>query len=211
MMIVPTFMRAGLAQIQSQFPEAVIVGGALRDTYFGRPVKDVDVFVTHIEAADGRDFIWEKLRAAFPLETNVQETGVFLSMSNVRLIVPDAKDYEDWSGGDVRAVYEVEIMEDQPPFQIITTSAPMTLHEARDRVDFDICQIAFDGRLVTASTGFQQAALTKTATYVGAGCDKQRDRSFKRATRLHGKYPDWTFIVGDRTIFPVPKWQDCAV
>ena len=217
MSIVPYFMCAGLARIQTQFPEAVIVGGALRDTYFGRSIKDVDVFVTHIESVDGRDFVWEKLRAAFPKEYDNDNFDIFdcrVAVSdypNVRLVVPDARDYEDWSDGDVRSVYEVQIEEGQVPFQIITTNKPMSRDDVMMRVDFDFCRTAFDGRLWDFAPSFYEAGQRKTATYVGSSDPKQMGRSCRRGERLHDKYPDWTFDIGDRIIFPVPKWQDFAI
>jgi hypothetical protein len=40
-----TDLQSLLVDIRSHFPHAVIAGGAPRDAYFGRPIKDIDVMV----------------------------------------------------------------------------------------------------------------------------------------------------------------------
>src|ERR1035437_7664894 len=42
---IPQDWKDVLARVQGAFPGAIIAGGALRDLYHGKPVKDVDIFI----------------------------------------------------------------------------------------------------------------------------------------------------------------------
>lgn len=197
MTLIPQYMKDGLRRIQTQFPEAVIVGGALRDLWFDRPVKDVDVFVQHREMQGSVDVVAAALTRAFPpppLSIDLSELGLQdWDYPHVNRVIPDAKDYADWAGGAVRAVYEVRTDAHHPPFQIITTDLPTDLISLRDRVDLSFCQIAYDGGSLHVGPKFREAHTTRTVRYTGPVDYAQLQRTMRRVARLKLKYPDFAF------------------
>lgn len=190
--MIPAYMEDALRAVQTQFPEAVIVGGALRDLWYKRPIKDIDVFVRHA------DDVHARLEKAFPALV----TGDFLVLPRVCCTVPDTKDYIDWSGGDVRQVYEVTLPDTPIPLQIITTDGLTDITSLRDRVDFSFCQIAYDGRACHVGPKFTRTHLTKSVIYTGDHEDYQISRSARRAHRLSAKYPEMSFVFPTHTVPP---------
>jgi hypothetical protein len=203
-MKIPDYILEGYARIKAQFPEAVIIGGALRDALYDRPIKDVDVFVKHTSTEDilrrlGKTLPPPPASCTFPggcgsCDCDLSSIDAFLGFRPyVNLVIPDALegDYADWSGGDVRAVIEVRYTENDPPFQIISTDLPCVASLLRDRCDLSFCQASFDGTLFEISPAFYATELTRRVTFHGR--EDQRSRTQTRIERLRQKYPDFEF------------------
>lgn len=162
-----------LAKVQTQFPEAVIAGGALRDVQLGKHVKDVDIFV----------------------QSRGQKTRAMLELAvdrEARPMNPEwVKKYEE-QFTELFAVYE-NLGHDfnGAAFQVIALNMDVTLDTVVDRIDFGICRIAHNGQNYLITEEFMLDARNETFTLINAG---NRDGSINRFYRLtadYGKYEGW--------------------
>ena len=178
--------------------EALIAGGAVRDTLLGRPIKDVDVWV----------------RGAFPaalipwIESVVAE-GDFVSVRKVC-----AGDYIKHFGSEKMHVGRVlEVMVDHRyggdvMFNIIEMVGATSWEDVVNHFDFGVCRawLAFDGTLMFGNE-FLKDACARTFTYLGK--DGTDERSWNRWERFKAdKYRDWSFV-GLSDPFE-PMTFDCA-
>ena len=166
---------------------AYLAGGAIRDTYHARPIKDFDIFVP-AETLDGIDFT--TLEPAFGpdwqythhipdeyFEGNMAEEcgpiAVFEKLSNF-----------DFLEGYV------------PPIQLIGLKA----REGREwgpeavlgRIDIGLCRALLNARGDTlVAPEFITDSRQQTLTIVDK---RDPERSLKRAKRIQEKYPEFTIV-----------------
>ena len=63
-----------LSQVQKKHPEAIIAGGFLRDLYFGKKFKDIDIFVANPVGFISFDFIAEtKYDMTYSTDSEISE------------------------------------------------------------------------------------------------------------------------------------------
>lgn len=171
---IPAAWRLVLKEIQLQgFPEAAIVGGALRDLVHGVPVKDVDIFVTDSP----------KLREAL---------GVVFPQGYKTVLHPNSCDYID-SLADVTSVYEG--VRHGVEFQIIAVRDQASVEDFVARIDFGICRIGYDGSAAYHPESFIRDVQNKTFTLLRSDDAAQFNRSLERYDRLQAKYPKHTLVV----------------
>ena len=167
-----------LEEIQVVCPSAVIAGGALRDLWFGVPVKDIDIFIE----CGGMD----------------EAEGLFKKLGGV---MPE----KEWSGGleDVteaglypESMREVVLVEDYPrqtegglPVQLIFVN--WKTHRITARFDIGICRIATDGNTLIVDEGFEEDAANETLNIRRCNNKWMLGASISRLIRLLKKYPDW--------------------
>ena len=176
---IPDSWKQVLETIQRQCPSAVIAGGALRDLHFGKPVKDIDVFI----AAGGID----------------EAEGLFKLLGGKP---PKSRDYglQDIDGQP--AVYpesmrEVILVEDYPK-KLNPTGIPVQLIFVNwqtasiiERFDMGICRISFDGIQVKHDRWFTEASEEKVLNIVRCQHKNALGASIGRYVRLLKKYPDF--------------------
>lgn len=181
MIEVPIEARRWLENVQRVAPSAVIAGGFLRDLHAGVQPKDIDIFVP---APFGMVWLPEPMRSEC---RTVYRTG------------------EGYNGGMRDEVIWVgEIPTSYLPLNIVVLMTPnpdMTREEfaafVRERVDFDFCQITFDGSRLSLTTACSAALRTKTATCVLPPDDPDRRRSWRRAERWKTRFRGWRFRFPD--------------
>lgn len=186
-MTVPREWVGTLKLVQTLFPEAVLAGGALRDLDNKKPVKDIDIFVTHSDNVENRlrvIFGDEEVRCELP------ETIASYVMEN--------------PPRDVRSIYHCGQTVSGVAIQVITLQLdkPFSLETVIERLDIGLCQIGTDGAYGTDhGNGDPTVSVSMTLDYLNDVSDKKftimvdsvhRDRSLARIERLSKKYPEWT-------------------
>lgn len=155
-----------LRRVQQEYPGAIIAGGSLRDLYYGRPVKDVDIFIP-----TDPDDPWAEQVTKDPnwVVTKIKRPGYAL---------PDNTDRE------IYEVEEIDILGTQ--FDFIYCSP-----ESMDLLTFDmsICQIAFDGTTWITTKAFDETARTKVIT---VEIQQHPQRKIDRIARMTAKFPEFT-------------------
>lgn len=167
---------------------AFLAGGACRDDYNQRPIKDYDIFVpdhvlnqaepTAIAAALGAPW---KFTQAFPTDyfqgNMAKQVGPIFVFEN---------------GGN--AVFDNTFcLPDGPPIQLIGLKVPSeaewNIHHVLNRIDIGLCRTGLkaNGSWVFAPE-FTSDVVSRTITIV----DKRDvDRSLIRARRIQEKYPEF--------------------
>ena len=169
-MQVPVEWKQVLQDIQQVFPGAKIAGGALRDLFFERPIKDVDIFCNIDEMPQGFDSM---LMEVFPQLVLVQGAGSdkYLGETSDRPI------YGIYQFTDAKYKYEI----------IVTIAACCDV----DLFDLSICQITFDGDTLHMTDKF--AATVETGCIEVCNINRA-DRQEDRIKRILEKYPDFTIL-----------------
>jgi hypothetical protein len=173
----------------SGFPEAVIAGGALRDLDNGRPVKDVDIFLKY------RIGLKEQLDDYFGQDGKVIIGEQLASYSNALI--------------DVTASYEYRVGE--TVFNIVALARDVTPEVVRNRIDFGLCRISFDGEKVEKSPEYDTDQANKTMTLHRCESSEQYNRSMQRFERLSAKYPEHKLVVpAHLAIYHIPPFEEIA-
>lgn len=182
--LIPSAWGELIATIRHRCPGAVIAGGCLRDVAFGGVVKDIDVFVPQ----GPRDNIG--LWNALGHPTNVIHAGY---MGGIRSEVLEISEYRNTRYGLPIQVIDVTYEND-------STFIPAILQ----RMDFDACQIAWDGLVLHTTAAFETALRTQKWSVVNAEDDVQATRSLKRAARFAERYPHITINteLAERQVIP---------
>lgn len=163
--------------------EAIIAGGAVRDTVTGKPVKDIDIFVMLTsdddKASEKFAIACEKLAKKLGGELEIDSSPEFYcgQLDLARVTVKEE--------GEPDEIYEIIGIWNEYPDNDV--------HD----YDFGLSQM-----FVTSSGLFMTPAAAKdlqnkTITYMHAGKMRDHDnrlRSKRRLARLRAKYSDWTFV-----------------
>ena len=180
-MEVPASFLKALAIVQCADPSALLGGGALRDTFLGRPVKDVDIFV-------GPEFNhWKLYEAARGCVLKTQ-----LHFGDYGPSRPDLPHISD--------IWELQLDGEasEPPLQIIKRDHKIDPYEFVSSFDFGFNQVGLamingENRYIY-TPAFWQDVRAKTATIQITARDPNHIRSVRRAKRLREKYPDFQFM-----------------
>lgn len=192
---------------QTGAPEAVIAGGALRDTFNGAAVKDVDIF---LRARGNRKAHRSLLKEAFAAaNVTVIEQSFSDSYGTTRIAFPDpvsAKEStnfgygllrkratESWKilAGPNRTEYNVIFVDDNIDRKM-AEAAPAREQQKifagnlLGTFDIGLCQIATDGDVVVSTPEYKSDVKKKEITLLlpnGSSEDHLR--------RVVKKYPDW--------------------
>jgi hypothetical protein len=187
-----------LLRLQEHFPEAVIAGGAIRDTYLDRPVKDIDIFVANRPGVDMKEL----------LDKAIGTTGEVLAEQLV--------DYENGTTG-VSAVYDyktpsdflnLEVRQSHPDYQVIVIDFPKDLNKFASFLmeDFDIglCRVMHNGREPIVTPEFNHDRVNKTLTvFTKADAPtRSKERTTQRIERISEKYRD------HKVVYPSGYWPE---
>ena len=159
-----------LSQVQKKHPEAIIAGGFLRDLYFGKAFKDIDIFVAnpvgYISPAFTRD---SKYDMTYSTDSEISEVEK-LWYDTIETVI------------NYSSPIEVNI--------ICVPSGNLTARVQEH--DFDFCQVYTDGKQIYGAEILQQVQQTKQITLVQCENTKQLERSLRRWDRFQEKYPGFT-------------------
>ena len=163
------------------FPSAIVAGGCVRDEIFGKPVKDIDVFVSYADVA--RWYTTDHI-AHF-------ENAIGRKVTK-----------EDWSTymdiPDVDSVYSVHSLTKELPVQIIVMKKGLSPVQRIDQLDFGFCQVFANGKDVFATDEFYDDLRNKTITLVHCEHQHEFDRSWVRLNRLMKKYPEFDYVIPEK-------------
>lgn len=163
------FFREVLREVKVMFPGShpVIGGGALRDAFHNRPIKDVDVFLRATE---------HPLGLKHPFINTV--------------ISQDASSSGGGMRHDMHGCWDIMFRIQGFPVQLIVAD----FKDAADLAgtfDLGLSRITYDGIEVFYHDDFRADSEAKQFRIVRADDDGQTARSEKRIERLLGKYPDF--------------------
>lgn len=156
-----------LREVRRMFPGSspVIGGGALRDSFHKRPIKDVDVF---LRAKD------------HPIGLDHPETS---------LVIPET--ISEYCGRpDLHGVWNVKDHIRGYEVQLIRSDFE-TPEDLAASFDIGLCRITYDG-VVYIHPAFTRDSLDKKFRIERHDNDNEVARSKRRITRLRTKYPDFT-------------------
>lgn len=170
---IPNEWQGVLKSIREVFPSAVIAGGALRDLFNERPIKDVDIFVPVIYDKEGSlDHLYEKVWDLFAGE------NITLDQNSVYGIKTTEEDDRD-----LYAIFRL-IRKDWS-YDIILCDLGASKVE---NFDINLCQIAYDGKELITTRAYWNAVQDKTLRVMNVN---RTDRNKARLERLHQKYQDF--------------------
>ena len=174
-----------LHKVQGELPSAVIAGGALRDLWHGKPIKDVDIFIPMQADEVDLEAIERKVLAIYPYSELVL-TSMYGQKGDVA--TPGFRNiFAIWRMTVDDVIYEMIFIEDMGENMI-------------EVFDISICQIMFDGELLHTTSEFNRTI----SDGVIRVCNTNRaDRQVKRLRRVMDKYPEYVCEPGalDEVLF----------
>lgn len=192
---IPMSWKAALRLVQRIYPGAQLAGGALRDRDAGVKVKDLDFFATQHDGSF--DEAQETVRW-------FASQGIVASLSEATL---------PYTAGlltsKIAHVVDFKI-EGCPPCQLIIGDFDMT--ELLKEFDFGVCQIAFDGKVITKTGNYERDFRRRKFRMVTECSDRQFIRRLERWHRLSKKDPPaglstWAFEPKTRCNCPITAFK----
>jgi hypothetical protein len=159
-----------LFQVQKKHPEAIIAGGFLRDLYFGKKFKDIDIFVAN--------------PIGYISDSFIRDTSYDMTYSTDSEISEVQKLWYDISSMEGLGFDAFEV-------NIICVPSGNLVDRVQEH-DFDFCQVHTDGKQIYGAEILQQVQQTKQITLVQCENQKQLKRSLRRWDRFQEKYPGFT-------------------
>jgi hypothetical protein len=167
-----------LEALQRAIPGSVhIAGGAVRDTILGRPIRDVDIFLSNVDA--------EPAAALLRAEFGYVKVGEW-------------KQYMGFSDPMVERVAKFEKADETIPICLIGLKESLSPHDNIDRFDFGCCMAAWPGGTAKMITDvrFKRDVESKTFTLCRADDLAQFSYSMVRFKKLTAdRYEGWKLAV----------------
>ena len=183
---IPAEALEALERVQTVDPYAILAGGVLRDSLFGKEVKDVDIFV-------GPGFGIMDLQAVFQDEA----VSVEFDVTSINNRDPS---YGKGFGEQVEMVFRVEPWDyfaQKRPIQIIVRRDPIILDGVLADFDWSFCQIckwnAIKNGMCYATHNFRLSMNDGPVFNTLPLDDKRMPHSLERGRRLSAKYPERAF------------------
>lgn len=194
-----------LRAFQIEALEAVIAGGALRDTFNGKPVKDVDIFLkTRGSEKKNRRFL-ENVFKAMNIKIAARYVDVYNIAEERRPIVLEKQGVwpmqtrvmESWKviAGPQKTKYNIIFVDGT----LAQTSKAEFATQLINRFDFGFCQIAYNGETFITTPAFKGDVVAKRISQV-----VENPSSVEHLQRLVKKYPDWELDVVLKTAATKP-------
>lgn len=185
--------------------EAVIAGGALRDTFNGKPVKDVDIFLkTRGSEKKNRQFLETAFNAS-----GIEVFGQDMNDDNYcptfeTFPKPSAQTEGGWlNRKKIMESWKVIAGPNKTEYNIIFVDGDLAARSSQDfgaylvqGFDMGFCQILYDGRNTLARPYFMRDVASQRITIV-----TQNPSSEDHLNRLRKKYPDWQVCREDGHLF----------
>ena len=180
---IPSDWKEVLQQIQVMFPSAIIAGGALRDLWHNKPIKDVDIFIPVIDCDD--DLFSAHIKSIDPqaivIAASIYGQTATGDPTGLRYI------HAVWQMLIKGTIYEVIFIQDRNS-------------DILEDFDISICQIGYDGNSLKTTAAFNRSIFDKVLRV----CNINRgDRQINRITRIHSKYTEYT-IDPELASFEIP-------
>ena len=172
---------------------AIIAGGAVRDTYHERPVSDVDIFVEESEimlkmndsdyGSDKWIDYWKKM---FNFSEAKNDKIKYFGDGYVFHVLDN----------DICAVWEIR--KGLKKYQVILLRQDPRTYVS-EKFDFGICRAYCDGRKLHFTNEFLQDSLNNTITlYPENLSEKQIDYAVNHhIQKIRNKYPGWMPVLGE--------------
>lgn len=204
-------------------PEAIIAGGALRDLYNDRPIKDVDIFLA--DRFMNKRLV-KKAMAAAGLEIHKQEVAGDYGISHTKFKSARAAQFEKVSTKTRRdsygAVFESRSVKsgaeawtviagpDKTEYNIVFVKGEAGKDMKREQAsggrvanillplfDIGLCQIGYDGRRVITTAGYEKDAAQKMLSVL-----RPNHAAPEHLRRIYKKYSDFTLCDRARELAP---------
>lgn len=213
---------------QNGAPEAVIGGGALRDLFNNRAIKDVDIFLnSRGSEKKNRKFIEKAFNtAALPVHRQVTSHGYgdiavdFPDPSRGTFVQRISRGYATIRAASNSEAWTVYAGPQKTEYNIIFIDGPLgaameKAGRSKDPLsdtnqspaqliirhfDFGLCQIAFDGADLHSTKSYEQDVQNKTITL-----QKENGTSGAHLQRIVKKYPDHKLCEESRKFLNKPK------
>ncbi len=188
-MKIPALWGDVLVMVQHAFPGAIIAGGALRDLYHDKPIKDVDVFIPFFGEPDLDDIkiALQAVKDTLDKQDDIEIDDVFGMMlrvdENVQLIAASWYGQSDLER-DVVAVFSATIKGTKFDFVFMRQMKEHMLPS----FDINICQIGYDANTWFTTNDFDSGVRDKTLRVMNVN---RNDRNAKRLARVSEKYPEY--------------------
>jgi hypothetical protein len=169
-----------LSQVQKKHPEAIIAGGFLRDLYFSKEFKDIDIFVNELPD-DKYDYPISEISVSFFPKTSCNMQ--YSTDDQIREV-----QYFNWFPIEPNGLWQFESRFEINIIEVANSDLVARVQEH----DFDFCQVWTDGKEIHGVEILQQVKQTKEVTMVQCENSKQLERSLRRWERFQEKYPGFS-------------------
>lgn len=177
-MKIPAKWKVILSMVQEIEPKAVLAGGALRDLDNGRPVKDLDIFVSCCSAREFEQTIFAfSQQWGEPVVPYIRDESYCVLNDRIMGVA-------EW----IRLGISVQLV----GLHLLDVWCP---EGVIDRVDLGLCQIAWDGIEIYTTKFYDDDKSNEKITLVNKGqTPSQLLHSVRRYIRLtEEKYKGWRF------------------
>ncbi len=171
-----------LLKIQDYLPEAIIAGGAIRDLYHNKPIKDIDIYVPQDDGVAVHSVsFW---RQVFDLNTM---HGDYIDHSGT--------DGESYNGKNhIGVVWEIQ--KRGVLYNIIIVDV-LPVEYVNDFFDIGLCKAYCDGKKIRLTADFMCDSQNKLLTVVSKHLPQEEFDGMmdNHVARLKTKYPSHTLVV----------------
>lgn len=180
-MNIPDYHLDVLRRVQAVAPEALLVGGCLRDTDNSRPVADLDICLPEVNALAAA----AEIKKTHPY-TILDVDPHYLNNDEVM----SSREFTTYGTGEGP----------RPNVNLIgiTRADDCNVYDQAGRVDFGICSVAFNGRELWRSPAYVKDCSNQTFTLIRCPDLVCYQGSMNRFYRIGAKYPGWTLVVPPR-------------
>lgn len=172
-----------LTKIQEKFPGAVIAGGCLRDLKLGFPIKDIDIFIPNGDDSKFREYV---------------------QIDQNEIITKESINYGGMSNEDVQYVFSTSVKIKSLETDLVGIPVEFIFvnlkegEKIKDRFDFGICHIEYNGAEILFDKHFLLDEMFKTVTLVRCDNEAQYGRSLRRWNEnFQFKFKDWKLVIPD--------------
>ncbi|WP_186152430.1 hypothetical protein [Burkholderia gladioli] len=160
----------------------VIAGGAVRDTLHGRPVKDIDMFVTLADVTDGDpEEVGAWFKQACASLANLMHVGGSQTFRQTPAEYGPLTDFCEIPATAYGVPLQIILIDDDPADDV-------------HKYDFDLSQCFVTPNALFFTEAYRRSTEVREITYTPSAEDLAAQlRSKARLSRLRAKYPDWIF------------------
>jgi hypothetical protein len=173
-LVIPLDIQAILELIQKNCQFAVLAGGYLRDSYYRKSPKDLDIFIGVKE----------------PIAVhNINSALTNILVNNGWATEVDSSDNFEYEKEKQILHVSNFTKKNILPLQLIFSEKYTDLESVLKTFDFGFCQIGYDGKTVLVTDHFWKDAVNSTATLI-----RQTNNYRPRKERFMKKYPNIKWI-----------------
>lgn len=197
-------------------PDAVIAGGALRDTFNKAAVRDVDIFIPGENSTRKNRKLLKKAFAAanLPVKQQMIEHETYRNMAIFSQFpdptVATEPQPASWFGGRKNKITESwKVIANKIEYNIIFVYKPLAPHAQSpapffalrliESFDFGLCQIACNGRMILQTDAYNNDVKNKRITLVRSPTNTEH------LGRIVNKYHDWELCPESKKLLAKPR------